>query len=181
VWWVRQAILQALTEQSRIVRVPLNRAGLLHRISRHARTLRQELGREPTHVEIADRIELSAAEVESTMWIAQRQVSLDEPLEPGTETCRLDYLADEQGAAPDEQVIERALRDTVAESLASLRGREATVLRLYFGFDDADPMTLEQIGRLFGVTRERVRQIKAAGLARMRLASRAHALKAFIE
>jgi RNA polymerase primary sigma factor len=181
VWWVRQAILQAITEQSRIVRVPLNRAGMLHRISRQARTLRQELGREPTHAEIADRMELSAAEVESTMWIAQRHVSLDEPLASGVDACRLDYLADEQGAAPDEQVIERALRDTVAESLASLKGREATILRLYFGFDDADPMTLEQIGRLFGVTRERVRQIKAAGLARMRLASRAHALKAFVE
>jgi RNA polymerase primary sigma factor len=109
VWWIRQAILQALAEQSRIVRVPLNRAGALHRIGRRASALRQELGREATHAEIAEGMDLSEEEVAKTVAIAQVHLSLDAPLGAGDDTRLLDYLADEESASPDEQTIERAL------------------------------------------------------------------------
>lgn len=180
VWWIRQAILQALAEQSRIVRVPLNRAGTLHRISRRANTLRQELGREATHAEIAEGMDLSEAEVAKTVAISMGHLSLDAPLGAGDDTRLLDYLADEDSLAPDEQAFERALADTVAESLAVLKERERRILCLYFGLDGDDPMTLEEIGTRTGITRERVRQIKEKALSRLRHVSQARALESFL-
>jgi RNA polymerase primary sigma factor len=180
VWWIRQAILQALAEQSRIVRVPLNRAGALHRIGRRASALRQELGREATHAEIAEGLDLSAAEVAKTVAIAQVHLSLDAPLGAGDDTRLLDYLADEDGASPDEQTIERALSEAVTESLSALKERERRILRLYFGLDGDEPMTLEEIGARLGITRERVRQIKEKALSRLRHVSQARALGSFL-
>jgi RNA polymerase primary sigma factor len=180
VWWIRQAILQALAEQSRIVRVPLNRAGALHRIGRRSSTLLQELGREPTLEELADELDLSEDEVERTLAISQTHLSLDAPLTPGEDNRLLDYLPDQLSAGPDDETYERALTNTVEEALGSLKEREARVLRLYFGLEDGrDPMTLEELGSMLGITRERVRQIKEKALVRLRHASRARYLETF--
>jgi RNA polymerase primary sigma factor len=180
VWWIRQAILQALAEQSRIVRVPLNRAGTLHRIGKRANMLLQELGREATHAEIADGMDITEEEVAKTMSISQAHLSLDAPLTPGEDNRLLDYLADNVNPTPDEQTFEKALTEAIEESLSSLKEREAKILRLYFGLDSEEPMTLEQIGALMGITRERVRQIKEKALSRLRHVSRARALESFL-
>src|SRR5213082_738873 len=156
VWWIRQAILQALAEQSRIVRVPLSRAGAVHRIGRRSSAMTQELGREPTLQEIA--VEL--------------QVPEDEQL--------LDYLSDQFSPGPDDEVYDHALKRTIDDALGTLTEREAKVLRLYFGLGDTEPMTLEQIGESFGITRERVRQIKEKALLRLRHQSRARFLETFL-
>lgn len=180
VWWIRQSILQALAEQSRIVRVPLNRAGALHRIGKRASALLQELGREATHAEIAEGMDITEEEVAKTMSISQVHLSLDAPLTPGEDNRLLDYLADTVSASPDEQTIEKALTKAIEESLGSLKEREALILRLYFGLEDHEPMTLEEIGVLLGITRERVRQIKEKALSRLRHVSRAKALQSFL-
>jgi RNA polymerase primary sigma factor len=181
VWWIRQAILQALAEQSRIVRVPLNRAGALHRIGKRSSTLLQELGREPTVEEIAEELDLTHEEVSRTLAISQSHLSLDAPLTPGEDNRLLDYLPDQVSSTPDDETYERALSATIEEALGTLKEREARVLRLYFGLEDGrDPMTLEEIGSLLGITRERVRQIKEKALVRLRHASRARFLETFM-
>jgi len=180
VWWIRQAILQALAEQSRIVRVPLNRAGTLHRIGKRSSTLQQELGREPTVEEIAEGMDISEEEIEKTLAISQSHLSLDAPLTPGEDNKLLDYLPDTQNASPDQETFERALTDSIEEVLGTLKEREAKILRLYFGLDGQEPMTLEEIGSMMGITRERVRQIKEKALARLRHVSRARALESFL-
>src|SRR6266516_2271660 len=174
VWWIRQAILQALAEQSRIVRVPLNRAGTLHRIGKRSASLLQELGREPTVEEIAEE------EVAKTLSIPQAHLSLDAPLTPGEDNKLLDYLPDTQNPGPDDEIFEHALTESIEEVLATLKDREAKILRLYFGLEGQEPMTLEEIGSLLGITRERVRQIKEKALARLRHVSRARALESFL-
>jgi RNA polymerase primary sigma factor len=180
VWWIRQAILQALAEQSRIVRVPLNRAGTLHRIGKRANALLQELGREPTHEEIAEEMDLTEEEVAKTISISQTHLSLDAPLSPGEDNRLLDYLPDNLNPTPDELTFEKALNESIEEALSALKEREARILRLYFGLDGEEPMTLEQIGSLLGITRERVRQIKEKSLSRLRHMSRARALGSFL-
>jgi RNA polymerase primary sigma factor len=163
------------------VRVPLNRAGALHRIGRRSSTLLQELGREPTVEELADELDLTEDEVQRTLAISQTHLSLDAPLTPGEDNRLLDYLPDQFSAGPDDETYERALASTVEEALGTLKDREARVLRLYFGLEDGhDPMTLEEIGALLGITRERVRQIKEKALIRLRHASRARYLETFI-
>src|SRR5690606_29620889 len=139
-WWIRQAILQALAEQSRIVRVPLNRAGALHKIGKRSSTLLQELGREPTVEELADELDLTQEEVQRTLAISQSHLSLDAPLTPGEENRLLDYLPDQLSTTPDGETYERALSTTIEEALGTLKEREAKVLRLYFGLDGKEPM-----------------------------------------
>jgi RNA polymerase primary sigma factor len=180
VWWIRQAILQALAEQSRIVRVPLNRAGALHRIGKRSSALLQELGREPTAEEIADELDISHEEVQRTLAISQSHLSLDAPLSPGEDNRLLDYLPDQFSPGPDDETYERALSMTIEEALGTLKEREAKVLRLYFGLEGTDAMTLEEIGSLLGITRERVRQIKEKALVRLRHASRSRFLETFL-
>ncbi|MGZ8493476.1 MAG: sigma-70 family RNA polymerase sigma factor, partial [Gemmatirosa sp.] len=138
-------------------------------------------GREATHAEIAEGMELSEEEVAKTMAISQGHLSLDAPLTPGEDNRLLDHLADDESAAPDEQTFQRALSETVVASLAMLKEREAHILRLYFGLDEQEPMTLEEIGALLGITRERVRQIKEKALSRLRTVARAQALASFWE
>jgi len=179
VWWIRQAILQALAEQSRIVRVPLNRTGALHRIGRRSSTLLQELGREPTVEEIAEDLDITQEEVERTLAISQSHLSLDAPMTPGEDNRLLDYLPDQYAPGPEDEAFSHALKNTIEEALGTLREREAKILRLYFGLDDQEPMTLEQIGAILGITRERVRQIKKKALVRLRHASRARFLETF--
>lgn len=180
VWWIRQAILQALAEQSRIVRVPLNRAGTLHRIGKRSSALQQELGREPTIDEIAEGMDIPKDEVAKTLAISRSHLSLDAPLTPGEDNKLLDYLADEESPGPDDQTFERALSNSIEQVLRTLKEREAKILRLYFGLDSQEAMTLEEIGGLLGITRERVRQIKEKALARLRHVSRARSLESFL-
>ncbi len=180
VWWIRQAILQALAEQSRIVRVPLNRAGTLHRIGKRASALLQELGREATNAEIADGMDITEEEVAKTMSISQTHLSLDAPMTPGEDNRLLDYLPDLQNPTPDEQTFEKALTESIHEALAGLKEREAKILRLYFGLDGAEPKTLEEIGAVLNITRERGRQIKEKALSRLRHVSRARALESYL-
>ncbi len=179
VWWIRQAILQCLAEQSRIVRVPLNRAGALHRIGKRSSALFQELGREPTVDELARELEISREEVERGLALSQSHLSLDAPLAPGEDVRLLDYLPDQFAADPDDSAYRKALRASVEEALSSLKERESKILRLYYGLDGNDPMTLDEIGGLLGITRERVRQIKEKALVRLRHASRARFLETF--
>lgn len=180
VWWIRQAILQALAEQSRIVRVPLNRAGTLHRIGRRSAALQQELGRDPTIDEIAEGMDIPRDEVVKTLAISQTHLSLDAPLTPGEDNKLMDYLPDEQSPGPDDQTFEHALTGSIEEVLRTLKEREAKILRLYFGLESQEAMTLEEIGGLLGITRERVRQIKEKALARLRHVSRARSLESFL-
>lgn len=180
VWWIRQAILQALAEQSRIVRVPLNRAGTLHRIGKRASALLQELGREATHAEIAFGTDLTEDEVARTMAISQVHLSLDAPMTPGEDNRLLDYLPDTTNQTPDEETFGKALTESIQLALSGLKEREAKILRLYFGLDGAEPMTLEQIGAALNITRERVRQIKEKALSRLRHVSRARALESYL-
>ncbi len=180
VWWIRQAILQALAEQSRIVRVPLNRAGTLHRIGKRSAALQQELGRDPTIDEIAEGMDIPRDEVAKTLAISQTHLSLDAPLTPGEDNKLMDYLPDDQSPGPDDQTFERALTGSIEEVLATLKEREAKILRLYFGLEGQEAMTLEEIGGLLGITRERVRQIKEKALARLHHVSRARSLESFL-
>jgi len=180
VWWIRQAILQALAEQSRIVRVPLNRAGALHRIGKRSSALLQELGREPTPAEIAEGMDFTIEEVQKTLSISQTHLSLDAPLTPGEDNKLLDYLPDTQNSGPDNETFEKALIESIEEVLSTLKEREAKILRLYFGLDGPEPKTLEEIGSLLGITRERVRQIKEKALTRLRHVSRARALESYL-
>jgi RNA polymerase primary sigma factor len=180
VWWIRQAILQALAEQSRLIRVPLNRAGALHRIGKRASALLQELGREATHAEIAEGMELTEEEVAKTMSITQTHLSLDAPMTPGEDNRLLDYLADSVNPTPDEEMFGKALTQSIAEALNGLKEREAKILKLYFGLDGQEPMTLEEIGAALNITRERVRQIKEKALSRLRHVSRARALESYL-
>lgn len=180
VWWIRQAILQALAEQSRIVRVPLNRAGALYRVGRQKSNLLQELGREPTVEEIAKELDVTREEVERSLAISQSHLSLDAPMQPGDEKGRLlDYLPDQFSPGPEDEAYEHALKATVEDALSGLKEREAKILRLYYGLDGQDPMTLEDIGSILGITRERVRQIKEKALVRLRHASRARFLETY--
>ena len=180
VWWIRQAILQALAEQSRIVRVPLNRAGALHRIGKRSSMLLQELGREPTPTEIAEGMDITLEEVQKTLSISRTHLSLDAPISPGEDNRLLDYLPDTQNSGSDSDTFEHALSESIEEVLGTLKERETRILRLYFGLDGPEPMTLEEIGSLLGITRERVRQIKEKALSRLRHVSRAKALETFL-
>src|ERR1044071_1155999 len=181
VWWIRQAILQALAEQSRIVRVPLSRAGAVHRLGRRASAMTQELGREPTLQEIASELEVPEDEISHALAMSQVYLSLDAPLAPGEDGQLLDYLSDQFSPGPDDEVYEHALKRTIDDALGTLTEREAKVLRLYFGLGDTEPLTLEQIGESFGITRERVRQIKEKALLRLRHQSRARFLETFLQ
>lgn len=179
VWWIRQAVVQALAEHAHTVRVPVGRAGVLYRIGRHANALRHELGREPTQTEIAEGIDVSEKDLELSLPITRAYLSLDAPMGESEGAKLLDVLPDARTAAPDEDAMDEGLEGTVEEAMKALRPREEMVIKMYFGFDGNEPMTLENIGARLGVTRERVRQIKEKALARLRKADRAHVLASF--
>lgn len=182
VWWIRQAMLQALAEHSRIVRLPLNRAGTLYRIGKTSRQLDQELGRKPTAQEIANKLNLSVEEVEDTMKIANTHVSLDDPYSNDKDDNALvDYLTDEDQVSPDEGTYTNALTDDMEKALNMLTEREKLILSMYFGLNGEDPLTLEDIGKELKLTRERIRQIKEKAIQRLRHSTRAKYLKGYIE
>jgi RNA polymerase primary sigma factor len=182
VWWIRQAMLQSLAEQSRIVRLPLNRAGTLYRIGKASRQLDQELGRSPSADEIAARLKISPEEVEDTMVIANSHVSLDDPYSSEKDdTALVDYLTSETQASPDEDTYSAALSDDLDRALGTLSERERSILSMYFGLGGEEPMTLEDIGKRLKLTRERIRQIKEKAIQRLRHSTRAKFLQGYME
>jgi RNA polymerase primary sigma factor len=181
VWWIRQAILQALAEQSRIVRLPLNRVGTLHKIGKISSSLEQEFGREPTPDEIASELELSEAEVSDTLKISNSHLSLDAPFSTSEDNSLIDVLEDEMQPAPDESLLKDSLRSEIEKALDTLTPREAEVINLYFGLNHEKALTLEEIGVRFSLTRERVRQIKEKAIRRLRHASRSKSLRAYLD
>ena len=182
VWWIRQAMLQALAEQSRIVRLPLNRAGTLYRIGKAARQLDQELGRAPEVSEIAEKLKLPHDEVRDTMQIANSHLSLDASFSNDQEENSLvDYLADDNLESPDEQTYVNALSDDMQKALDTLTERERAILSLYFGIEGEEPLTLEEIGKRMNLTRERIRQIKEKAILRLRHNSRSKYLKGYVQ
>ena len=180
VWWIRQAILQALAEQSRIVRLPLNRVGALHKIGKTSSGLEQEFGREPSANEIADELEMSPYEVMDTLKISSRHLSLDAPFNDGEDNRLLDVLEDKFQPSPDEKLIGDSLKSEIVKALSTLTEREAEVISLYFGINREHSLTLEEIGEKFKLTRERVRQIKEKAIKRLRHASRSKPLKGYL-
>lgn len=180
VWWIRQAILQALAEQSRIVRLPLNRVGALHKIGKTSSGLEQKFGREPSANEIADELEMSPYEVMDTLKISSRHLSLDAPFNDGEDNRLLDVLEDKFQPSPDEKLISDSLKAEIVKALSTLTEREAEVISLYFGINRDHSLTLEEIGEKFKLTRERVRQIKEKAIKRLRHASRSKPLKGYL-
>jgi RNA polymerase primary sigma factor len=179
VWWIRQAILQALAEQSRIVRVPLNRAGALHRIGRRSSALLHELAVSPRSRR-SRTIWTSPSKRWSARWRSRSRISLwTLPSRPAKTTGSSTTCPTNYAPAPEDEAYDHALKDSVENALSLLKEREAKILRLYFGLDDQQPMTLEEIGALMGITRERVRQIKQKALIRLWHASRARFLETF--
>ena len=180
VWWIRQSILQALAEQSRIVRLPLNRVGSLNKISKSFSELEQKFEREPSPEEIAEVLELTTAEVVDTLKISGRHVSVDAPFVQGEENRLLDVLENEDEESPDTGLMNDSLRKEVQRALSTLTKREADVITLYFGLNGEHSLTLEEIGGKFNLTRERVRQIKEKAIRRLRHTSRSKALKPYL-
>ncbi|GAB5465342.1 MAG: sigma-70 family RNA polymerase sigma factor [Candidatus Kapaibacteriales bacterium] len=179
VWWIRQSILQALAEQSRIVRLPLNRVGALNKIGKKFSELEQEFEREPTAAELAEQLGMSVSEITETIKISGRHLSVDAPFVQGEDNRLLDVLPNDQQPPPDSELIRESLKTEVKQVLGSLSKREADVISLYFGLDDQS-LTLEEIGEKFNLTRERVRQIKEKAIRRLRHASRSKTLRAFL-
>lgn len=180
VWWIRQSILQALAEQSRIVRLPLNRVGALNKIGKKFSELEQEFEREPSPSEIAEQLDMSLYEVDKTLQISGRHLSVDQPFVQGEDNKLLDVMADDNQLPPDHILMKESLRTEVERALKSLTDREAEVIRLYFGIEREHPLTLEEIGEKFNLTRERVRQIKEKAIRRLRHATRSKALRAYL-
>lgn len=180
VWWIRQSILQALAEQSRIVRLPLNRVGALNKIGKKFSELEQQYEREPTAAELAEQLEMSIAEISETIKISGRHLSVDAPFVQGEDNRLLDILPNDQQPPPDSELMRESLRVEVQQVLNTLSDREAEVIRLYFGLDDQQALTLEEIGEKFNLTRERVRQIKEKAIRRLRHASRSKALRTYL-
>ena len=180
VWWIRQSILQALAEQSRIVRLPLNRVGALNKIGKKFSELEQQYEREPTAAELAEQLEMSIAEISETIKISGRHLSVDAPFVQGEDNRLLDILPNDQQPPPDSELMRESLRVEVQQVLNTLSEREAEVIRLYFGLDDQQALPLEEIGEKFNLTRERVRQIKEKAIRRLRHASRSKTLRTYL-
>ncbi len=180
VWWIRQSILQALAEQSRIVRLPLNRVGALNKIGKAYSNLEQEFEREPSALELAQELDMDVNEVADNLKIGGRHVSMDAPFAQGEENSLLDVIEDDQQPSPDYTLMNESLKSEIQRALSTLSNREAEVIMLYFGLNKEHSMTLEEIGERFNLTRERVRQIKEKAIRRLRHASRSKNLKTYL-
>jgi RNA polymerase primary sigma factor len=180
VWWIRQSILQALAEQSRIVRLPLNRVGALNKIGKAFSSLEQEYEREPNSAELAKELEMDISEVAEALKISGRHVSMDAPFVQGEENRLLDMIENEEHPAPDHLLMNESLKAEIDRILSTLSDREAEVVKLYFGLNKEHSLTLEEIGEKFNLTRERVRQIKEKAIRRLRHASRSKNLKSYL-
>ncbi|HAA01286.1 MAG TPA: RNA polymerase sigma factor RpoD/SigA [Flavobacteriales bacterium] len=182
VWWIRQSILQALAEQSRIVRLPLNKIGSINKINKAFARLEQTYERIPTDDELAEVLEITPEEVKQSIRYSGRHVSMDAPLKEGDDdsSSMYDVLIGEDSPSPEGGLIKDSLRREIERSLTTLTPREADVVRLYFGLNGEHPLTLEEIGERFDLTRERVRQIKEKAIRRLKHTSRSKLLKAYL-
>lgn len=180
VWWIRQSILQALAEQSRIVRLPLNRVGAINKIGKMLDNLGQEYEREPRLDELADRMNMNSFELAETLRTSSRHLSLDAPFQQGDGNSLMDVLKNDHMSPPDEDLMDESLRLEIEKVLATLTLREAKIIKLYFGIDQDRPLTLEEIGEIFNLTRERVRQIKEKALRKLRHKSRRRPLQKYL-
>ncbi|MGD8778985.1 MAG: sigma-70 family RNA polymerase sigma factor [Ignavibacteria bacterium] len=180
VWWIRQSILQALAEQSRIVRLPLNRVGALNKIGKAYSNLEQEFEREPSATELAKELEMDINEVADTLKISGRHVSMDAPFAQGEDNRLLDVLSNNEQPSPDFTLMSESLKNEIERALSTLTEREAEVIKLYFGLNKEHSLTLEEIGEKFNLTRERVRQIKEKAIRRLRHASRSKNLRTYL-
>ncbi|MBR4392112.1 MAG: sigma-70 family RNA polymerase sigma factor [Bacteroidales bacterium] len=180
VWWIRQSILQALAEQSRIVRLPLNKIGSINKINKAYAKLEQEFEREPNAEEIAEVLEITEAEVKESMKNAGRHISMDAPLIQDEDNTMYDVLKSEEAPTPETELLYESLRKEIDRAISTLTPREADVVRLYFGLNGSHPMTLEEIGEKFDLTRERVRQIKEKAIRRLKHTSRSKILKSYL-
>jgi RNA polymerase primary sigma factor len=180
VWWIRQSILQALAEQSRIVRLPLNKIGSINKINKAYARLEQQHEREPDALEIADMLDIPEGEVKESMRNSGRHVSMDAPLIQDEDNTLYDILRTDENNTPEKDLIIESLRKEIDRAISTLTPREADVVRLYFGLNSKHPMTLEEIGEKFDLTRERVRQIKEKALRRLKHTSRSKNLKSYL-
>ncbi|MBN2426663.1 MAG: RNA polymerase sigma factor RpoD/SigA [Calditrichaceae bacterium] len=180
VWWIRQAILQAIAEQSRLIRLPLNRIGILTKIHKVQRSLEQEFDREPTLEEIASMMEINSEEIASSIKNSRRPVSMDSPLNTDSNNRIIDVLTNQQLPETDSVVMESSLKQDIREVLKKLTDREARILKLYYGLDGEKPHTLEEVGLVFKLTRERVRQIKEKALQKLRESHHSEALQIYL-
>lgn len=180
VWWIRQSILQALAEQSRIVRLPLNKIGSINKINRAFSELEQRFEREPSADEIAETLEMNPNEVKESMANSGRHVSMDAPLQEGEEGDMYDVLRSGESPSPDMVLLHESLRNEIERSLSTLTPREADVVRLFFGLNGQTALSLEEIAEKFDLTRERVRQIKEKAIRRLKQTGRSRQLKAYL-
>ncbi|MFN8277536.1 MAG: RNA polymerase sigma factor RpoD/SigA [Chitinophagales bacterium] len=181
VWWIRQNIMQALAEQSRIVRLPLNKVGSLTRINKAFQTLEQEFDREPTPEEIAKLLDIEEDEVRTTLGVAGRHVSVDAPFSSSEEGSLIDVLSDPNAEAADKHVAyHQSLREEIEHSLSGLQDKQAEVLKLFFGIGVEEPMSLEDISERYSLTKERVRQIKDKALTRLKCSQHSKVLRGYL-
>ena len=181
-WWIRQAITRAIADQARTIRIPVHMVESINRVTRTQRQMLQELEREPTTAELAERVQMAPARVREILRISQDPLSLDSPVGDGDEVYLGDFIQDHQAEAPEEQAARQMLNDAVQEALQELNEREQQVVRMRFGLDtEGMPLTLEEVGKEFGVTRERIRQIESKTLAKLRNPNRSQKLRDYLE
>ncbi len=181
VWWIRQSILQALAEQSRIVRLPLNKVGLTNRISKAYSQLEQEFEREPTPEELAFLLDIDVDEVSATLGLSARHVSMDQPLADGEDSTLIDIMINKDAISTDNELaVNASLHTEIERSLSTLTERQNEVIRFFFGIGIDHPLSLEDIGERFSLTRERVRQIKDKAITKLKTASRCKLLKSYL-
>lgn len=180
-WWIRQAITRAIADQARTIRIPVHMVETIHKFIRVSKQLLQELGREPTPEEVAKEMDLTAEKVREIMKIAQEPVSLETPIGEENDSNLGDFIEDHDALAPPDAAAFELLKEQLEDVLDTLTEREENVLRLRFGLDDGRTRTLEEVGQVFGVTRERIRQIEAKALRKLRHPSRSKRLKDFLE
>ncbi len=180
VWWIRQSILQALAEQSRLVRLPMNRVGMITKITRTAEKLEAEMERSPKADEIGRHLDMSGHEIVDAIRISRRAQSLDNPLREGEDGSLIDIIPDDGYYLPEEPIMFESLKEEIHSALSTLTDREQQILKLYFGIDRGKPLTLNEIGEEFNLTRERVRQIKQKAIRRLQHRSRREALRPYL-
>ncbi len=180
VWWIRQSILQALAEQARIVRLPLNKIGSINKVNNAFSRLEQDFQREPTADEIAKVLEIAPKEVKEALKVSSRHVSMDAPLKKDEDNTLYDVLLSNDSLSPDTHLLDDSLRQEIDRSLATLSTRESDIIKLYYGLSGEPPYSLEEIGKLFNLTRERVRQIKEKAIKRLKNTYRSKILRSFL-
>ena len=180
-WWVRQAITRAIADQARTIRIPVHMIETINKLIRTSRQMVQELGREPTNEELAKRLQLPVSKVRKVLRVAQEPISLETPIGEEEESHLGDFIVDHGGISPSDAVINLNLREQTAQVLKTLTPREEKIIKMRFGLEDGSEHTLEEVGQNFAVTRERIRQIEAKALRKLRHPSRSHRLRAFLE